>query len=140
MYLLDANIWLERLLNQAKATEVKQLLDAVKSSQLAVSDFALHSVCNILGRGKRLALLDRFITDLFVEGQVTALSIPAAETKSVTAAMEAQRLDFDDAYQYVIAKGENLTLVSFDSDFDHTDLQRWTPAQVLASLRPPRPA
>jgi hypothetical protein len=62
MYLLDANIWLERLLNQAKATEVKQLLDAVKSSQLAVSDF------------------------------------------------------------------------------DHTDLQRWTPAQVLASLRPPRPA
>jgi len=54
--------------------------------------------------------------------------------------MQAQRLDFDDAYQYVIAKRDKLTLVSFDTDFDHTDLQRQTPAQILASLPPPPPS
>jgi len=140
MYLVDSNIWLERLLNQSKADEVKQFLDAVDSSELAVSDFALHSVCNILGRGKRLALLDRFITDLFLEGQVSTLAVSAAETKAVTAAMQVQGLDFDDAYQYVIAKRENLTFVSFDTDFDHTDLERWTPREVLAELSAPSAA
>jgi predicted nuclease of predicted toxin-antitoxin system len=49
------------------------------------------------------------------------------------------RLDFDDAYQCVIARRDNLTLVSFDSDFDRTDLQRQTPAEILAAL-PPSPA
>ncbi len=38
-----------------------------------------------------------------------------------------------------IAKREGLTLVSFDADFDHTDLQRQTPSQVLAALPPPPP-
>jgi len=52
----------------------------------------------------------------------------------VTAAMKTQRLDFDDAYQYVVAKHGNVNFVSFDTDFDHTDLPRQTPAQVLAAL------
>lgn len=47
--------------------------------------------------------------------------------------MQTHQLDFDDAYQYVIAKRDNLTLVSFDADFDRTDLQRRTPAQTLLS-------
>lgn len=40
-------------------------------------------------------------------------------------------LDFDDAYQYVAAVQLNLILVSFDSDFDRTDLERNTPAQSI---------
>jgi predicted nucleic acid-binding protein len=31
MYLLDTNIWLERLLQQARSADVKQLLDGVES-------------------------------------------------------------------------------------------------------------
>lgn len=50
--------------------------------------------------------------------------------------MQSQQLDFDDAYQYVIAKRDHLTLVSFDADFDRSDLERKTPAQVLASQPP----
>lgn len=137
MYLLDSNIWLERLLNQAKAGEVKQLLDTVETSVLFISDFSFHSICNILARTARIPVLDQFITDLFVEGGVTMLGVAAADTRTVTAAMQTQRLDFDDAYQYVISKRDVLTLVSFDGDFDHTDLKRQTPAQVLASLPPP---
>ncbi len=41
------------------------------------------------------------------------------------------------AYQYVITNRDLLTLISFDADFDHTDLVRQTPAQVLAALPPP---
>jgi predicted nucleic acid-binding protein len=40
-------------------------------------------------------------------------------------------LDFDDAYQYTAAEKYDLTLVSFDSDFDHTERGRKTPAEVL---------
>ena len=137
MYLLDTNIWLERLLNQAKAAEVKQLLDALDSSELALSDFSLHSICVILGRSQKLALLDQFTTDLFIQGRVALLTLSGADTPTVTTAMQTQRLDFDDAYQYVLAKRGNLTFVSFDTDFDRTDLPRQTPAQVVAALSPP---
>jgi len=140
MYLLDTNIWLERLLNQANAQDVKQLLDGVDSSELAISDFSLHSVCVILGRGHKLSLLDQIITDLFVHGRVALLGLSGAETQGVTDAMRTQRLDFDDAYQYVLAKRDQLVLVSFDADFDSTDLPRQTPAQVITSLPPIPPA
>ena len=44
MYLLDTNIWLERLLAQAQAEVVGQLLDTVPTDQLLMSDFTLHSM------------------------------------------------------------------------------------------------
>lgn len=40
-------------------------------------------------------------------------------------------LDFDDAYQYVAAERYNLTIVSFDSDFDRTDKGHKTPAELV---------
>jgi predicted nucleic acid-binding protein len=40
-------------------------------------------------------------------------------------------LDFDDAYQYVLAERRELRLVSFDADFDGTPLGRVTPAVAL---------
>jgi predicted nucleic acid-binding protein len=43
-------------------------------------------------------------------------------------------LDFDDAYQYVAAEKHDLTLVSFDADFDRTELGRKTPAQILEDV------
>ena len=137
MYLLDTNIWLERLLNQARAAEVKQLLDTVDSSELAVSDFSFHSICVILSRSGKFPVLDQFILDLFILGHVSLLKISPDNTHVVTAAMQTQRLDFDDAYQYALAKRDSLTLVSFDADFDRTDVPRRTPAQILAALPPP---
>jgi predicted nucleic acid-binding protein len=37
----------------------------------------------------------------------------------------------DDAYQYVAAEKYNFALVSFDSDFDHMERGRKTPAEAL---------
>ena len=140
MYLLDTNIWLERLLDQARAAEVKQLLDTLDSSELTLSDFSFHSICVILSRSGKFPVLDQFILDLFILGRVSLLRIAPSNTPAVTAAMQTQRLDFDDAYQYVLARRDNLNVVSFDTDFDHTDLPRRTPAQVLTALLPPPPA
>jgi len=36
-------------------------------------------------------------------------------------------LDFDDAYQYVVAEKNNLEIISFDGDFDRTKKGRKTP-------------
>ncbi len=55
--------------------------------------------------------------------------------------MRTQRLDFDDAYQYVLCERDKLVFVSFDADFDASDLRRFTPAQIVATLpsAPPSP-
>ena len=126
------------MLNQTRAPEVSQLLKALNSSDLALSDFSLHSICVILGRTQRLTLLDQFVTDLFVQAQTALVSLSGAEVQEVTTAMRTHQLDFDDAYQYVVAKRDQLDLVSFDTDFDPTDLPRQTPAQVLATVAPPQ--
>jgi len=42
MYLLDTNIWLERLLEQERATEVSQFLEAVPGSELDITDGTLQ--------------------------------------------------------------------------------------------------
>ena len=76
----------------------------------------------------------QFVADLFPQGGVTLLALTGAEIQHVTAAMRTHGLDFDDAYQYALAKREQATLVSFDTDFDSTDLVRQTPAQVLATF------
>ena len=110
MYLLDTNIWLERLLNQAGADEVRQLLAAVDDSELAISDFSLHSIGVILGRNGKLSLLDQFATDLFVHGRVALARLAGADTLKITAAMKLHRLDFDDAYQYASPNGMVLHL------------------------------
>jgi len=42
MYLLDTNIWLERLLAQTSADIVAQLPARLPSEQLSMTDFSLH--------------------------------------------------------------------------------------------------
>lgn len=135
MYLLDTNIWLERLLGQPKANEVGQLLSLIPSDEIFITDFAFHSLCVILIRlKKQLALLD-FVQDLFVAGDVLLVSIPPDKTPELIKAMKRYRLDFDDAYQYLAAKLNGLTLVTFDKDLKRKPLGGQTPAQIIASLK-----
>lgn len=42
MYLLDTNIWLERLLEQERAEEVGQLLERLSSDELLITDFSFE--------------------------------------------------------------------------------------------------
>lgn len=137
MYLVDTNIWLEQLLGQARADEVRRFLQAVPSDQLALSHFSLHSIGVILGRANQRDALLQFTRDLFVDGAVQLVTVPPEAFGDIVAAMGAQRLDFDDAYQYVATQRLSAELVSFDRDFDHTNLTRLTPTDVLARLQLP---
>ena len=137
MLLVDTNIWLELLLEQDRADEVRRFLDGLPSDQIAISHFSLHSIGVILGRYGRRAALVQFVRDLFVVGMVELVTLPPGAFEHITGAMEVHGLDFDDAYQYVAVRQLGADLVSFDTDFDRTDLRRRTPAEALASLRPP---
>ncbi|MBA2734016.1 MAG: type II toxin-antitoxin system VapC family toxin [Acidobacteria bacterium] len=132
MYLADTNIWLERLLGQAKSDEVGQFLDQTPSNQIFITDFAFHSICVILTRLQRKSILLDFVRDVFVDGAVSLISIKPEETQSLVDAMDKYNLDFDDAYQYVAAEQNNLAIVSFDNDLDRTLKGKKTPAEILA--------
>ncbi|MCX7855995.1 MAG: hypothetical protein N2556_08520 [Anaerolineae bacterium] len=70
MFLVDTNVWIERLLDQERSEEVGQFLDAVPPDALSITDFALHSICLVLCRlGQQEGLL-RFLQDLFEDGAV----------------------------------------------------------------------
>ncbi len=43
-YLVDTNIWLERLLDQDKSYVVSKFLDLVPAIQIFISDFTVHSI------------------------------------------------------------------------------------------------
>jgi predicted nucleic acid-binding protein len=136
MYLIDTNVWLERLLDQERAEEVKRFLDSVSSEQLSITDFSFHSIGVVLNRLNRREGLLRFVQDTFIDGAVRLLRLSPADTQRQVNVIEQLRLDFDDAYQYVVAEQYNLTLVSFDSGFDQTLRGRKTPAEILAMIPP----
>jgi uncharacterized protein len=134
MYLLDTNIWLERLLDQQQSDVVRQLLERVPRGQLCISDFALHSIALALTRRDRQAAFVRLVQDILIDGGVRLIRLQPEDLQAVVKNMEEQRLDYDDAYQYVAAGKYDLILVSFDRDFDATERGRQTPSQVLLSL------
>lgn len=134
MYLIDTNVWLERLLGQDKSDEVGKFLDHVSSDQLFMTDFAFHSISVILTRLKRNSVLLDFVKDVFVRGSVTLVSIKPDETQNLIDAMDKHRFDFDDAYQYVAAERHELIIVSFDHDFDRSAQGRKTPGEILATF------
>jgi hypothetical protein len=131
--LIDTNIFLEVLLNQAKAEEAKALLAAAGEHDCFISDFALHSIGLLLVRQGKPAVLRQFVTDIVLNAGVQVVSLAAADFDQVIDAVLRFQLDFDNAYQYAIAEKQELTIVSFDADFDRTSRGRRAPASVTSS-------
>ena len=140
--LLDANLFLEVLLQQRQARAAEELLDNPAAHELYISDFALHAVCLIALRHKEFTILTKFLADIISAGSsITVIAIPSEDLVEVVDTVQLLGLDFDDAYQYVLAEKNNLTLVSFDRDFDKTPRGRQTPQAInqLASTNNPTP-
>jgi predicted nucleic acid-binding protein len=131
MFLVDTNIWLELLLEQEKAEEVKNFLQNRESRELAITEFSLYSIGIILNKFGKIAVFKDFITDTIIKSSVNRICLNANQLKSCADTMKKFSLDFDDSYQYVAAIHYNCTLVSFDSDFDGTDLIREIPTKYL---------
>ena len=71
-----------------------------------------------------------FINDTLIDGRVRLVRLSPEEMEKVSAASQRFSLDFDDAYQYVVAEYNDLTIVSFDHDFDHTKRGRREPQSI----------
>jgi predicted nucleic acid-binding protein len=131
MYLLDTNIILELLLDQDNADEVERFLRSTPPEQLYLSEFALYSLGIILLRRKEYDTFLRAVEDLLTTGGLQLVRLGVSDMPELVRAAQAFNLDFDDAYQYAIAERYDLTLVSFDVDFDRTERRRRTPGDVL---------
>jgi predicted nucleic acid-binding protein len=134
MYLVDTNVWLEQLLDQEHAQEVSKFFDEVSSESLFITDFSFHSICLVLTRfGRHQSAVD-FVNDLFVQNRVGLLTVNPKEIQPLVDVMINFSLDFDDAYQYLIAERQKLIIVTFDNDFRRTPRRGRTPAQIIATL------
>jgi predicted nucleic acid-binding protein len=126
MYLLDTNIFLEILLQQAKKDVCKSFLDA-HVGDLALSDFSLHSIGVILFRHANADVFKQFALDTLPKIELVSITNAAYEGFSDEAAQF--HLDFDDAYQFLLARDYGFTLVTMDSDF--TRVQQEIPILFL---------
>ena len=130
MYLVDSNIWLELLLEQERAVEVKLFLDHTPAHMLFVTEFALYSICLMLTRRQLDQELIQFLDDLS-NGEVNRVRLAPQDLMQVIAACQDFNRDFDDGYQYVAARKYGLTLVTFDRNFTHTDIKPISPSQLI---------
>lgn len=130
-YLLDTNIWLERLLDQEKSEIVGSLLNLVPLNQLFISDFTLHSIGVILSRFEKYDLLSAFVKDLFVEGGIDQLTLNVNDFQALISNMKKFKLDFDDAYQLTLSQKNDLTVVTFDKDFNAKGIKKASPEAIL---------
>ena len=78
---------------------------------------SFDSIGLITTRLKKEAVFEEFISDILEESGVERISLSASDLKKLLSASREFGLDFDDAYQYVAAKSNDLVLVSFDKDF-----------------------
>jgi predicted nucleic acid-binding protein len=127
--LLDTNIFLEILLEQENAEESLAFLRKTTEHEFFISDFTIHSIGIILFYKRRYDVFNAFLDDL----ESLALPILSLQPHEMTFTIDPAsqfNLDFDDAYQYTIARQFDLEIVSYDADFDKTTQGRKKPAEI----------
>jgi predicted nucleic acid-binding protein len=112
--LVDTNIFLEILLNQAGRKKCEAFLQGEKGAAW-ISDFTLHSIGVLLFRQKRPELFEQFAADALP--QLTILSLSETGYSRLAEAGTRHGLDFDDAYQFAVARENHLAIATQDKDF-----------------------
>jgi predicted nucleic acid-binding protein len=113
-YLFDTNIFLEILLDQNKKDKSKKIISE-NIDELFISDFSLHSIGVILIKQKKFKIFNNFLTDIIPHA--TILSLPKDKYSDLNLIAEKYSLDFDDSYQVILAKENNLEILTMDKDF-----------------------
>jgi len=129
--LLDTNIFLEVILDQERAKEAQALLSEVEKYEFSISDYSLHSIGLLLFRRGQHEVFRQFLKDIILGVGVAVVALSAQEMEGLIQVAQRFSLDFDDAYQYVVAERYGLTIISFDADFDRTERGRKTPKDLL---------
>ena len=131
MFLVDTNVWLELLLEQEKADEVRKFFLYVEARFLAITEFSLYSIGIILTRLKKHELLKDFYSDTIEDSGVSIVRLSVTDLKQISDICNEFQLDFDDAYQYIASEKYDMTLISFDSDFKRMGKKSKTPKMII---------
>lgn len=129
------NIFLEVLLDQARAEECAQFLRSVQEGgeEASISDLALDSVLIVMeAHGQKPKELGKFIASLSTYRGLSLYWMSQVDRLEATDHMERHGLDYEDAAQYQVAKRiQAEAVVSLDRHFDPIpDLERLEPNQV----------
>ena len=116
MFVVDTNVFLEILLDQNKKVACKKFL-ADNCSDLCITDFSFHSIGVILFRYNNQDVFQRFVEDVIPN--VRILTLPFGLYGNIGEESKKLTLDFDDIYQYLIAKYHGLKIVTLDKDFEN---------------------
>src|SRR5260221_9405863 len=114
MFLADTNIFLEILLNQPGRAKCEQFLQQ-NINALAIADFSLHSIGVIALRRQQAKLFADFLNDSLPNLEL--LHLDRIGYPAVARAAQIFSLDFDDAYQFTVAKAHGLAIVTQDQHF-----------------------
>jgi predicted nucleic acid-binding protein len=114
MILVDTNIFFEILLKQDKKDTCKSFLDE-NTGNLYITDFSLHSIGVICFRFGKEEMYRVFLQDIVPH--IELLTLPIDRYPEVIENRKRMSLDFDDSYQYTIAKHFDLKIVTMDKDF-----------------------
>jgi predicted nucleic acid-binding protein len=99
-----------------------------------VTVYSLHSIAVIMERLESVNHYKRFLHEITeYDGLLLHFFTPWEEI-SVCEAATNHDLDFDDAYQYQAAEAISASIVSFDEDFDKTDMGRMTPQEAVEAI------
>ncbi|MDW8438363.1 MAG: PIN domain-containing protein [Chloroherpetonaceae bacterium] len=126
MKLLDTNILLEILLGQKRAEVAKAYINAQDAGSLFLSSYSLDSIGLKLFWAGKIDAIGQIGLDIAASG-IGVLTLSPEDFGEIAKNISKWGLDFDDAYQYTVAKKRGLSIVSFDADFDKTDLVRIEP-------------
>lgn len=94
MFVVDTNIWLELLLDQEKAEEVREFLETVESTFLAITEFSLYSIGIILTKLNKRELYIDFLSDTVVESKVGRICLIIEELKRNSCYMRTLQIRF----------------------------------------------
>ncbi|GBC71103.1 hypothetical protein HRbin02_00881 [Candidatus Calditenuaceae archaeon HR02] len=126
MYLIDANVILEVLYKRERWQQTASFLERVKKGEETayILHFTVHAISAILGEPE---LVSKLIIEISSWRGLGIISTSLDE--ELAAAEKAIRigLDFDDGLHYYAAKKRGLTIISYDRDFDNTDIKRLEP-------------
>ena len=120
MYLADTNVFLEILLAQDNRDKCRAFLEG-NWQVTFISDFSLHSIGVILFRTDRADLLGRFCDEMLPSLEI--LPLPRTAYDTLPEVRTRHGLDFDDAYQYGVAREFGLEIVTQDTDFKAVEHQ-----------------
>jgi len=129
MYLVDANVLLELLYKRDRWKECYDFLNKVKAGIVKshILHFTIHGISAILGDPK---LVSKFLSEIATWRGLVVVDLPIEEEVLASDLASSVELDFDDGLQYYYAKKAKLQIVSFDRDFDKTDVKRVEPKDV----------